>query len=221
MLFADELEAFRAYARALPNNCTFLVDTYDTLDGVRHAIEVGRELRSEGHELAGIRLDSGDLAYLSIHARQLLDSAGFPEAKIVASNDLEEHLIESLHQQGARIDIWGVGTHLVTGGDQSALGGVYKLSAVRDESGVWQPRLKLSEQTIKTSTPGRLQVRRFARDGKNVADAIYDIDTDINAAAKVTIVHPADTMRRVTIEREQVQSRDFIAAVVEYERCVA
>ena len=213
MLFADELEAFRAYAKALPNNCTFLVDTYDTLDGVRHAIEVGRELRADGHELAGIRLDSGDLAYLSIQARQLLDEGGFPDAKIVASNDLEEHLIESLHLQGARIDIWGVGTHMVTGGEQSALGGVYKLSAVRDDDGTWQPRLKLSEQTLKTSTPGRLQVRRFVRDGKNVADAIYDLDAGLGTATelpKLTIVHPADAVRRVTIERDKVRERDLL-----------
>ncbi len=214
MLFNDELEAFRAYARALPNNCTFLVDTYDTLEGVRHAIEVGHELRADGHELAGIRLDSGDLAYLSIHARQLLDHAGFETAKIVASNDLEEHVIENLKSQGARIDVWGVGTHLVTGGEQSALGGVYKLSAVRDENNVWQPRLKLSEQTIKTSTPGRLQVRRYMRDGKNVADAIYDIDKDLvlesAQARSVKIVHPDDAMRRVTVERNQVQERDLL-----------
>jgi nicotinate phosphoribosyltransferase len=163
MLFPDERSAFEAYAHALPNNCTFLVDTYDTLEGVRHAIEVGRGLRERGHEMSGIRLDSGDLAYLSIEARRLLDEAGFEEASIVASNDLDEGTIESLKVQGARVNVWGVGTNLVTGGDQSALGGVFKLSAIQQPGGAWEPRIKLSEQTAKVSLPGRLQVRRFFR----------------------------------------------------------
>ncbi|RIL08650.1 nicotinate phosphoribosyltransferase, partial [bacterium] len=127
--FDTELEAFRAYADALPNNAVFLVDTYDTLTGVDHAIEVGRSLRERGHELAGIRLDSGDLAYLSRHARARLDAAGFERAQIIASNDLDEETIESLRDQDAAIDAWGVGTRLVTGYDQPALGGVYKLTA--------------------------------------------------------------------------------------------
>src|SRR5262245_39386033 len=121
MFHGDELAAFRAYADALPGNCTFLVDTYDTIDGVRHAIEVGHELRARGHELAGVRLDSGDLAELSITVRKMLDDGGFPDAKIVASNDLDETLIASLHEQGAMIDVWGVGTKLVTCYDQPAL----------------------------------------------------------------------------------------------------
>ena len=132
MAFASELEAFEAWARAQPNNCVFLVDTYDTLDGVRRAAGVALRLRERGHEPIGIRLDSGDLAYLSIEARKILDDAGLRSAKIVASNDLDEHLIASLKEQGARIDTWGVGTRLVTGGDQAALGGVYKLGAVRE-----------------------------------------------------------------------------------------
>ena len=135
MCFDDELEAFRAYAQAMPNNCVFLVDTYDTLNGVRHAIEVGREMRQQGHEMIGIRLDSGDLAWLSIAARRMLDEAGFPQATIVASNDLDEHLIASLKEQGATIGIWGVGTRLITAYDQPALGGVYKLAAIRDGQG--------------------------------------------------------------------------------------
>ena len=125
MFHGDEREAFRAYAAAMPGNCTFLVDTYDTLDGVRHAIEVGRELRANGRSLIGIRLDSGDLAHLSIEARGLLDDAGFTDTKIVASNDLDEGLIGSIIEQGARIDIWGVGTKLVTAYGRPALGGVY------------------------------------------------------------------------------------------------
>lgn len=174
MVHDDELAAFRAYAEAMPGNCTFLVDTYDTLDGVRNAITVGRELRARGHELAGIRLDSGDLTHLSIEARQLLDDAGFPNVKIVASNDLDEHLIANIIEQGARIDVWGVGTKLATAFDQPALGAVYKLGASRDDQGNWREAIKLSEQPIKISNPGVLQVRRLRKDGQLVGDVIYD-----------------------------------------------
>ena len=122
MSFDSELESFAAYAEAMPNNCVFLVDTYDTLEGVRHAVETGHRMRAAGHEMAGIRLDSGDLAWLSIEARKILDEAGFPKAFIVASNDLDEHLIESLKHQGAKIGVWGVGTQLA-----SLHGGVKRL----------------------------------------------------------------------------------------------
>jgi nicotinate phosphoribosyltransferase len=174
MFHGDDRTAFRAYAEALPGNCTFLVDTFDSLDGVREAIEVGRELRAHGHDLLGIRLDSGDLAHLSIEARRLLDEAGFPDARIAASNDLDEHLIASLHEQGARIDVFGVGTKLVTGFDQPALGGVYKLGASRDAAGAWRESLKLSEQPIKISNPGILGVKRLRRAGELVGDVLYD-----------------------------------------------
>ena len=174
MFHGDELAAFRAYAEAQPGNCTLLVDTYDSLDGVRHAIVVGRELRAAGHELAGVRLDSGDLAYLSIEARRLLDEAGFPRVKIVASNDLDEQVIASLLDQGARIDTYGVGTRLVTAYDQPALGGVYKLGAARDEHGTWREAIKLSEQPTKITNPGTLAVRRLRKAGELVADIIYD-----------------------------------------------
>jgi nicotinate phosphoribosyltransferase len=174
MFHGDDRAAFRAYAEALPGNCTFLVDTFDTLAGVREAIEVGRELRAHGHDLLGIRLDSGDLAYLSIEARRMLDEAGFPGARIAASNDLDEQLIASLHEQGARIDVFGVGTKLVTAFDQPALGGVYKLGASRDEHGAWREAIKLSEQPIKISNPGLLAVKRLRRGGELVGDVIYD-----------------------------------------------
>ena len=183
MFHTDEREAFRAYARAMPNNCIFLVDTYDTLDGIRNAIEVGAELRAAGHDLVGIRLDSGDLAHLSIQARRMLDEAGFPEAKVVASNDLDETLIASLLEQGARIDVWGVGTKLITGYDQPALGGVYKLGAVRDGRGGWRDTIKLSEQPLKITTPGVQQVRRFLRGDQLVADVIYDVDQGLSRPA--------------------------------------
>ncbi len=160
MAFDDEREAFLAFADAMPNNSVFLVDTYDTLEGVRNAAEAGRWLKSQGHQMLGIRLDSGDLAYLSCEARQILDSAGLPEAKIVASNDLDETLIQNLKMQGARIDIWGIGTKLVTASDQPALGGVFKLVAVKDGDSDWKYRMKLSEQLAKITTPGLHQVRR-------------------------------------------------------------
>lgn len=178
MCFSDELEAFQRYADALPNNCIFLVDTYDSIAGVEHAIQVGHQLREKGYEMVGIRLDSGDLAELSKQARRMLDEAGFPKAAIVASNELDEHRIEALKEQGATIGIWGVGTNLVTAADQPALGGVYKLSAVQDEQGEWQGRLKLSEETIKISNPGIQQVWRRHQDGQPVGDAIQDIRDD-------------------------------------------
>jgi nicotinate phosphoribosyltransferase len=182
MFHGDELAAFRAYADAMPGNCTLLVDTFDSLDGVRHAITIGHELRAGGHELAGIRLDSGDLAHLSIEARRMLDAAGFPDAKIVASNDLDEVVIGSLFEQGARIDTFGVGTRLVTAFDQPALGGIYKLGAARDEHGAWRPALKLSEQPIKISNPGNLAVRRLRKAGELVADIIYDSELGFSPA---------------------------------------
>ena len=194
MLFEDELEAFRAYASAMPNNCVLLVDTYQSLEGVDHAIETGRWLRGQGGDLAGIRLDSGDLAWLSQEARRRLDAAGFPKAAIIASNELDEHVIESLKEQGARIDVWGVGTRLVTGADEAALGGVYKLNAVRRPDGTWSHRVKLSDQAAKTSLPGILQVRRFRRDGEFLADCIWDELTGLPSPA--VIVDPLDHTRR-------------------------
>ena len=198
MSFDSELDAFEGYAGVMPNNCVFLVDTYDTLDGVRHAVKVGRKLREKGHEMIGIRLDSGDLAWLSIEARRILDEGGFPDAKILASNDLDEHIITSLKQQGAKITVWGVGTKLVTAYDQPALGGVYKLAALKDGDGRWQYKIKLSEQAIKISNPGILQVRRFRRDGEYMADAIYDQDLGVSDPA--TIIDPLDPTRRRVIE---------------------
>jgi nicotinate phosphoribosyltransferase len=210
MSFDDEPEAFRAYAKAMPNNCVFLVDTYDTLEGVRRAIEVGRWLRSEGHEMVGIRLDSGDLAYLSIAARQLLDEAGFPRAVIVASNDLDEHIIASLKQQGARIGLWGVGTKLVTAFDQPALGGVYKLAAIRDAGGDWIHKVKLSEQAIKVSTPGIQQVRRFTRAGEFIGDMIFNECAPPDGTR--VIVDPNNTTRRKAMPADAT-SEDLLVPI--------
>ncbi len=180
MFFESETEAFETYARVMPNNAVFLVDTYDSLTGLRRALEAGRGLRARGHEFIGIRLDSGDRVALSIAARRMLDEAGFPSALIVCSGDLDEHAIAEMKARGAKIDVWGVGTKLVTGCPDAALNGIYKLGAVRTPGGKWQPRLKLSDEPGKTSCPGRLQVRR-SRDaqGQFVGDAIYDLETGL------------------------------------------
>ncbi|MCV6636958.1 nicotinate phosphoribosyltransferase [Candidatus Albibeggiatoa sp. nov. NOAA] len=176
MSFDDELEAFKVYAQAMPNNCIFLVDTYDSIHGIELAIQMGHELRQQGHEMVGIRLDSGNMNRLSQKARQMLDQADFPNAKIVASNDLNEFVISELKQNGAKIDIWGVGTQLATAYNQPALGGVYKLSAIREnDSQAWQYRLKLSEQTVKTSNPGIIQVKRYRDENQQfMLDMLYD-----------------------------------------------
>jgi nicotinate phosphoribosyltransferase len=177
MFFENESEAFQAYANAMPNNCVFLVDTYNSLDGVRHAIDVARQLRKNGYEMIGVRLDSGDRVALSIETLRMLDKAGFTNAKIVCSGDLDEHIIADMKRHGARIDMWGVGTKLTTGQPDAALGGIYKLGAVRRPGRQWQYRIKLSDERAKTSCPGLLQVRRFHQpDGEFVADAIYEID---------------------------------------------
>ena len=200
LCFASELEAFRAYAQTFPDRCIFLVDTYNTLQGVKNAIKIAKELKPEGFKLAGIRLDSGDLAYLSQQARKLLDEAGYKDAVIVGSNDLNPLVITSLKEQGASINVWGVGTHLITAYEQPALEGVYKLSAIKSAEGIWENKLKLSEQTIKISTPGILSVRRYydKEDGLAMADAIYDERLGISEK-KITIIDPIDPTKRRSI----------------------
>ena len=193
MFFEDEREAFQSYARAMPNNCIFLVDTYDSVDGIRHAIEVAGELRRQGHDMIGVRLDSGDGVALSITARQMLDKAGFPNAKIVGSGDLDEYTITDLKRRGAKIDVWGVGTKLSTGQPDAALGGIYKLGAIRRPSDEWQYRIKLSEETAKTSIPGSLQVRRFHQpDGRFMADAIYETDHGVSEPCAIVNIETDD-----------------------------
>lgn len=210
MAFESELEAFQTFADAMPDGCVLLVDTYDSLAGVRHAIQVGRQLRERGLDLAGIRLDSGDLTWLSRQARRMLDEAGFTRTRILASNDLDEHQIARLRHEGACIDAWGVGTRLVTGWEQPALGGVYKLTAVRAPDGAWQPRIKISESAVKTTTPGRLQVRRFEQNGLFVADAIYDLDHPLPESWE--IVDPGDPTRRKRI-RPGLPATDLLQPV--------
>lgn len=197
MSFATEQEAFATYAHAMPNNCIFLVDTYNTIDGVKNAIEEAKKLRQKGHEMIGVRLDSGDLLALSKTARQLLDDADFPNAKIVVSDSLDEHKMTRLKEQGAPIDIWGVGTNLVTAKDQPALGGVYKLGAIEDDAGNWLHRVKMSNTPIKVSNPGKLQIMRN-RDTNVWIDVLVD-ELD---GTKVTQIVSLDGTREMTIDIE-------------------
>lgn len=201
MSFADELEAFRAYAKCFPKNCLLLVDTYDTLkSGVPNAIKVFRELRARGYEPVGIRLDSGDLAYLSKQARRMLDDAGFPNTKIVASNDLDEDTIWHLKAQGAKIDVWGVGTALITSKDCPALGGVYKLAA-EEQDGVLVPKMKISENPEKMTNPGyKKVVRLFEKaSGKAIADVVMLDEEIIDESKPLEIFHPVETWKRMTV----------------------
>lgn len=200
MSFPTELDAFRAYAEIFPTSCMLLVDTYDTLkSGVPNAITVFRELREKGYEGTGIRLDSGDLAYLSKRAREMLDDAGFPNIKICASGDLDETIINSLHMQGARIDSWGVGTKLITSDDRPALGGVYKMSA-EIVNGVVTPKIKISENAFKITNPGIKTVYRlYDKDHMAVADLIALRDEVFDPSKPLTIFHPEQTYKRMTL----------------------
>lgn len=199
MSFDSELEAFHAYASAFPDKCVFLVDTYDTINGIKNAIAVGNVLREKGKEMVGVRIDSGDLAYYSTVAREMLDEAGFPNAKIVASNDLDEQIITSLKIQEAHIDIWGVGTKLVTAYDQPALGAVYKLAAIKQPSGEWEPKVKVSQQSIKINIPGVHDVVRFIKNGKALADMIY-LSKDSVEKNNFVIIDPNDPTKRKKIQ---------------------
>ncbi|WP_218814647.1 nicotinate phosphoribosyltransferase [Rickettsiella endosymbiont of Dermanyssus gallinae] len=204
LCFESELDAFRAYAKTFPDRCIFLVDTYNTLEGVKNAIKVADELKPQGFHLAGVRLDSGDLAYLSKEARHLLDKAGYKDSLIVGSNDLNPSVIASLKGQGAKINTWGVGTHLITAYEQPALEGVYKLSAIKSsKKAEWEYKVKLSEQAVKISTPGILSVRRFYWDTEckqAMADVIYDEQQGISESC--TIIDPLDSTRRCLIPRD-------------------
>ena len=201
MSFDTELEAFRAYAKCFPDNCLLLVDTYDTLkSGVPNAIKVFNELRAQGKEPIGIRLDSGDLAYLSKTERKMLDAAGFPNTKIVASNDLDEDTIWHLKAQGAKIDLWGVGTALITSKGCPALGGVYKLSA-EEIDGKLVPKIKISENPEKMTNPGYKKVVRLYEKStdKAIADLIMLDEETIDETKPLEIFHPIETWKRMTL----------------------
>ena len=182
MAFDEEEESFIAFGRAMPGNCILLIDTYNSINGVKKAIHAAKKLKGEGFELEGVRLDSGNLAELSIKIRKILDEEGFLKARIMASNELDEKLISELKKKGAKITIWGVGTHLVTGREQPALDGIYKLSAVQNGKGEWVDKLKTSDQRAKTTHPGILQVRRFIDEGKYVGDVIFDERTKLGSS---------------------------------------
>lgn len=189
--FPTEMDAFSAYVSVRPDQSMLLVDTYDTIKGVKHAIKIGKQLRAHQHDLEAVRLDSGDLNKLSVKARQLLDESGFENTQIFASNNLNEYVIEDLKQKGAAINAWGVGTSLATCYDQPALDGVYKLSAICDQDGTWHNKLKLSEQTSKTSNPGKHQVRRFFCNDQPVIDIIYDLNLGIPELPEVHLLEDA------------------------------
>ncbi len=203
MDYPTEYEAFRAYADAYPNNCLLLVDTYDTLrSGVPNAIKVFKELKEKGYQPKGIRLDSGDLAYLSKKARKMMDEAGFPEAIICVSGDLDERAINSLLQQGAKIDSWGVGTRLITSEDLPALGGVYKLAAVVEKDGTITPKIKLSDNTAKITNPSfKGLYRLYDKDnGMAIADLITMHDEKVCEDKPLTLFHPVDTWKEHEVE---------------------
>ncbi len=218
MAFDDELEAFRTYAEVMPNNVVLLVDTFDTLQGIRHAITIGRSMKENGRHLRGIRIDSGDLAWFSQRARQLLDNAGLTTTEIVASNDLDEYIISSLKEQDAKVSIWGIGTKLVTAYDQPALGAVYKMCALKNGQGQWTDKIKLSEQSIKVNTPGIQQTRRFTDSaGRFIGDMVYDVESGL--PDEVVIVDPMDATRRKRIP-EYAKGTDLLLPVFEHGQCV-
>ncbi len=213
MAFNGEPQAFDAYGAEFPHNLVLLVDTYNTLEGVQHAIDAGLRLRDKGADLMGIRHDSGDLAYLATEARKLLDAKGFQSTRIIASNDLDEHLIASLKAQGAPIDSWGVGTKLVTAHDDPALDGVYKLAGLENSSGEMVERMKLSEQSVKTSIPGSLDVVRLKRDKRCVGDVIFDTLTEDQPGAEekvITVISPDDHWKRKAIPTKGLSFRRLL-----------
>ncbi|MFR7473800.1 MAG: nicotinate phosphoribosyltransferase [Christensenellales bacterium] len=201
MSFDSELEAFRAYADTYPDACLLLVDTYDTIrQGIPNAITVFKELRAKGHEPLGIRIDSGDLAYLSKKARAMLDEAGFPNATITASSDLDEEVIFDLRAQGAKIDTWGVGTRLITSQNAPSLGGVYKLSAL-EKNGKMIPKIKLSENKGKITNPGYKKVLRIYDKAKHkaLADLICLDEEQYDETKPLTIFDPVDTWKKLRL----------------------
>jgi nicotinate phosphoribosyltransferase len=211
MAFESELEAFEAWATAMPGSAVLLVDTYDSVGGVRRAIEVGHQLRAAGFELGGVRLDSGDLVALSRRVRRLLDDAGFAQTEIVASGDLDEHRIAASKRAGAQVNVWGVGTRLVTAYDEPALTGVYKLSAVRARGKAWRYPEKRSEQSEKRSMPGLLQGLRYARGGTFAGDAI--VTEGEKAGKSVEVMSVGSPGRRLLVDGDGKPARLLVPVV--------
>ena len=224
MSFDDEYTAFKTYAKLYPNACILLVDTYDTLrSGVPNAIRVFTEIREAGIELHGygIRLDSGDLAYLTKKARKMLDDAGFNDAVISASSDLDEYLIDSLKAQGAAITSWGVGTNLITSKDNPAFGGVYKLSAVMGDDNTFIPKIKLSENSEKITNPGNKTVFRvYDANGMIKADLIALADEVYDETSPLLLFDPIETWKKTLLEPGEYSMREIIVKVFDKGECV-
>lgn len=233
MAFGDELEAFRAYAREFPTNCVLLVDTYDVTQGLKNAITVGLEMKARGEHLAGVRIDSGDLAWLAKQARAMLDEAGLVDTGVVLSNDLDEFAIKSILDSGAQVASWGVGTKLVTAFDQPALGGVYKLAAKRAPQGAWEPCVKVTGQSSKQTVPGVLDVRRYFHESGTLAgDMVYDVTLPV---ARERIIDPSDELRQKDLTGKRyltlleplaragkvVLPSEYRSALVARDRCAA
>lgn len=225
MSFPDEYTAFKTYAEMYPDNCTLLVDTYDTLkSGVPNAIRVFQEFKDAGKPLIkyGIRLDSGDLAYLSKEARKMLDEAGFPEATICASNDLDEFLLHDLKMQGAAIDSWGVGTNLITFKDCPSFGGVYKLAAIQNEEGEFVPKIKISENTEKITNPGNKTIYRIYEkaSGKIKADLICFADEVIDPKQDLLLFDPMDTWKKTKLAGGTYTVREILLPIFKNGECL-
>ena len=226
MSFPDELTAFRTYAKMYPDACILLVDTYDTLDsGVPHAIQVFKEMREAGIQSKkyGIRLDSGDLAYLSKKAKKMLDEAGFPDAIISASNDLDETLITSLKLQGAAINSWGVGTNMITSKDCPSFGGVYKLAAIQDkQTGKFIPKIKLSENAEKITNPGNKTIYRIydKENHKIIADLICLADEKYDTSHSLLLFDPIETWKKTHLAPGSYTMRELLVPVFQNGKCV-
>ena len=225
MSFPDEYTAFKTYAEMYPDNCTLLVDTYDTFkSGVPNAIRVFQEFKDAGKPLIkyGIRLDSGDLAYLSKEARKMLDEAGFPEATICASNDLDEFLLHDLKMQGAAIDSWGVGTNLITSKDCPSFGGVYKLAAIQNEKGEFVPKIKISENTEKITNPGNKTIYRIYEkaSGKIKADLICFADEVIDPKQDLLLFDPMDTWKKTKLAGGTYTVREILLPIFKNGECL-
>ena len=225
MSFPDEYTAFKTYAEMYPDNCTLLVDTYDTLkSGVPNAIRVFQEFKDAGKPLIkyGIRLDSGDLAYLSKEARKMLDEAGFPEATICASNDLDEFLLHDLKMQGAAIDSWGVGTNLITSKDCPSFGGVYKLAAIQNEEGEFVPKIKISENTEKITNTGNKTIYRIYEkaSGKIKADLICFADEVIDPKQDLLLFDPMDTWKKTKLAGGTYTVREILLPIFKNGECL-
>lgn len=221
-MFPTEYDAFKAYAETYPDSCTLLVDTYNVLkSGVPNAIKVFDEvLAPMGYRPKGIRIDSGDIAYLSKKARKMLDAAGYPDCKIVASNSLDEYLIRDLLLQGAKVDSFGVGENLITSKSDPVFGGVYKLVAVEDDNGVLQPRIKLSETAEKITTPNKKMVYRLYKkdDHEAVADYIAMYDETVPDEGPITLFDPVNTWKSKTFT--DVDIRPMLVEVFRDGECV-